>query len=237
MSRLEEHKKKQFTVTVTSLVMGLIILIVFLFTFGFRLLLGVSSFIANITSKKVTERPLTKLDNVIGDVDIESIPSATNSARIIVTGSVVNFEVLHFFINNKKSKEVELLNADLFEEEMGDLNKGENEVYVLAMTRDSSKKKKTKTFKVFYKSEKPRIEIQEPADGSKTNKSEVSLVGTTDKETYVKVNDTPVVVDVSGKFQTLVRLKDGENKISIAAQDIAGNIEKKTITVTYDKDL
>lgn len=236
MGRLENHQKKQFTITITSLVMGLIILIVFLFTFGFRLLLGASSFIANVTSKKVTERPLTKLDNVIGDIDIESIPTATNSARIIITGSVINFEILHFFINNKNAKEVQLLNADLFDEEIGDLKKGENEIYVVALTKNTSNRKKTKTYSVLYKSDKPKIEIQEPTDNSKTNKNEVALIGTTDKETYVKVNDIPVVVDVQGKFQTLVRLKDGENKITVTTQDVAGNVEKKTITVTYDKD-
>jgi len=34
----------------------------------------------------------------------------------------------------------------------------------------------------------------------------------------------------------MLKLKEGENKIFIKAQDVAGNIEEKTLTVVYEKD-
>ena len=89
---------------------------------------------------------------------------------------------------------------------------------------------------MLYKSEKPKLEIKEPQDGLKTNKQEVNLVGETDKETYIKVNDLPVVVDAQGVFQTTLKLKEGENKIIITAQDIADNLEEKVLTVIYEKE-
>ena len=61
-------------------------------------------------------------------------------------------------------------------------------------------------------------------------------MGETDKETYIKVNDLPVVVDAQGVFQTMVKLKEGENKIAIIAQDVAGNSEEKILILTYEKD-
>ena len=44
------------------------------------------------------------------------------------------------------------------------------------------------------------------------------------------------MVDANGSFETSVRLKDGDNQIVATAQDIAGNVETKTIKVTYQKD-
>lgn len=235
MSRLQQQQKKQFTFNIIFGVIILLTVIVLLFTFGLRILLNASAFIARLSEKK-TAQPLNKNQNFIGDVDIDSIAVATNSSRIFVAGAVVNFNQVEFYLNGDLVKETPLLASDNFSEEIGDLKKGENEVYVIAKSKDQNEEKKSKTFTVFYKSEKPKLEINEPQDGQKTNKQEVKIVGSTDKETYIKVNDLPVVVDAQGIFQTLIKLKEGENKISVLAQDIADNIEQKTLTITYEKE-
>jgi len=69
-----------------------------------------------------------------------------------------------------------------------------------------------------------------------TNNQEIKVKGNTDKETYIHINDIPVVVDANGAFETSVRLKDGDNQINATAVDIAGNIETKTLKVIYQKD-
>ena len=62
------------------------------------------------------------------------------------------------------------------------------------------------------------------------------MAGKTDRDNTVRANGSPLVVNADGSFNTLVRLKEGENKIEITAQDDAGNEEKKILTVTYSKD-
>jgi len=235
MSRLAEHQKKQFRTNIIFIILILLTVIVLISTVGLKILLNTSVFVARLSEKK-TSQPLNKNQNFIGDVDIDTIPIATNSSRIIVGGSVINFNQVEFYLNGDLVEETSLLSSDNFSEEIGDLKSGENEVFVIGKSTDQNEEKKSKVYSVFYKSEKPHLELSEPQDGLKTNKQEVKVAGSTDKETYIKVNDLPVVVDAQGIFQTVVKLKEGENKISIMAQDIAANTEEKTVTVIYEKE-
>lgn len=235
MSRLQSHQQKQFYTRVIGLVVLLFVVLYFIFTIGFRLLLNASVFIANLTSKKPVDQ-LTKTDETYGSIDIDTIPTATNSSRIIVGGSVKNLSSITFFLNSREVKELALNSSDSFSEEIGDLEKGQNTVYIQGSLKDSKSKKKSREFSVLYKPEKPKLEISEPGDQSKTSKQEIKIKGSTDKEIFIKMNELPLVVDAQGNFETSVQLKEGENVFTIAAVDIAGNVETKTISVTYQKE-
>ena len=235
MSRLQEQQKKKFTKNVIFGILIFLTVIILILTVGLRILLNTSIFVARLSEKR-TAQPLIKNQNLIFDVDIDNIPLATNSAKIFVGGSVVNFNQVEFYVNGDLVKEISLFVSDNFSEEIGDLQPGKNDVYVIAKSKEQNEVKKSKEYNVFFKSEKPKLEIKEPQDGLKTNKQEINLVGETDKETYIKVNDLPVVVDAQGIFQTSLKLKEGENKIIISAQDIAANIEEKVLTLIYEKD-
>lgn len=236
MGRLEKHRQKQYTITITSIIVVIIIFVVFFFTVGIKLLLNASAFIASIGTEQTSTQPLEKNDNFVGSINIDSIPSATNSAMMTVEGSVLNFDKVNFYVNGTLVKEVSLTNSDEFVEEVGDLKKGTNSFYALALSSSSKETKKTQEYSVYYKSDKPKLEISEPEDGTKVSKQELKIVGLTDKEVFVRINDLPIVVDVQGKFQSTVSLKEGSNVIVITAQDIAGNTETKSVTVQYAKD-
>jgi len=234
MGRLERVQEKKIKNTIILYIVILALVLYFIFTFGIKLLLNSSSFISGLFPQPST-KPLSKTEDTFSSIDVNSIPQATNSARFIISGSVLNFDILDFYINAKKVKEIES-SSDTYSEEIGDLEKGDNNVYVLAKSRNSKIEKNTITYKVFYKNEKPKLDISEPSDNLTTNNQEIKVKGSTDKETYVRVNDLPVVVDASGGFETTVRLKDGDNQIVITAADIAGNMETKSLKVTYQKD-
>ena len=236
MGRLENHKRKQYTVTVTSVIVVLVILIVFIFTVGLKLLLNTSAFIATIGTKSANTEPLTKNDNFIGTISIDNIPTATNSASFMVSGSVLNFDKVAFYLNGEKVKESSLTSSDTFTEQVDGLTKGSNEFYALGKSADTKTTKKTQLFTILYKSDKPKLDIKSPSDNSKTDNQDLTVSGTTDKEVFVRVNDGPVVVDVQGNFQTSVKLQSGSNTIKIEAEDNAGNVEAKILTVTYQKD-
>ncbi len=217
-----------------GLVIVLFLVLYFIFTIGFRFLLNVSVFVANLTAKK-TDGQLQKNDDTFGSIDIDSIPSATNSARIIVEGSVVNLSSVEFYLNSENVKQIILNALDSFSEQIGDLKKGKNIIYIKGKFKDSKTTKQSKEFSVFYKPEKPKLEIREPFDKSTTSQSDIKIKGSTDKETFIKINDFPLVVDANGNFETSVHLKDGDNSFTIVAEDMAGNIETKTIFVIYQK--
>lgn len=222
----------------TSIIFGTLIIvtiIIFLFTVGLKILLNASVFVANLGQQNKTS-VLNKNQDIIGSVDINDIPVATNSAKIIVSGSVVNFNQLEFYINGDVVKHVALNASDNFSEEIGDLKKGSNDIYIIAKLKDHDQEKKSKTFSTLFKNDTPKLNINQPSDNFKTNQQEISVSGSTDKETYIKINDLPIVVDSQGNFQTTVRLKEGENRINVIAEDTAGNTSKKDITVTFQRD-
>ncbi len=209
-----------------------LIILYFIFNLGIRVLLSTAAFIANLRNK-ATETSLRKNSDVYALINIDSIPTATNSAKILITGSVLNFDQVEFYLNEEKIKEINLYSSDSFSEEIGDLLEGENEIYVKGKTKDNKISKQSKKFLVIYKKNKPKLEIDEPADQTKTSQPEIRIKGKTDKEVFIKINDSPVVVDALGNFETNIRLKEGENIITVIAEDQAGNYEKKVITATY----
>ena len=78
----------------------------------------------------------------------------------------------------------------------------------------------------------PTLSVSAPAEGFITNKSTVTVKGTTDdatsKPVTVTVNGAPIPVTTSGTFSNDVTLKEGSTTITIVAKDKAG----KTTTVT-----
>ena len=234
MGRLERVQEKKMKNMILLYVGILFVVLYFIFTFGIKLLLNTSSLVSGLFPQPSIKLAPKNEDNFTS-VDISSIPQATNSAKIIISGSILNFDVVDFYLNKIKVKEI-VSSGDIFNEEIGDLEKGENSIYITAKSNDSKIEKSTITYKVFYKSEKPKLEITEPSDNSTTNIYEIKVRGNTDKETYIHINELPVVVDANGNFETSVRLKDGDNQIVATAVDIAGNTETKTLKVTYQKE-
>jgi hypothetical protein len=234
MTRLEEHKQKVFYQKVALMVGILILLIAFIFFVGFQFILKSSGYVGNLSSKSDSLTP--QADNFYGTLDLDELPSATNSASFIISGSVTNFDTVQFFINEKKIQSSSVDSKGTFNKTVSGLEKGKNEVYVKALTSDQKHSKTSDTYTIHYKSDKPKIEISEPGDNSKTDHSEIKVMGKTDPDVSVKINNSPVVVDSQQQFQQIVNLKEGENKIDIWVQDDAGNSDQKELTVTYKKD-
>ena len=215
-------------------VVVLVALVVFMATIGLRLLINASYFIGSLAPGKPAVEE--KKDEFFGSLSVDSIPSATNSAEIEVVGSVTNYNTLEFYINDEKVEEKKFPSSDTFTIRIGDLKPGENEIYIKAIEKKQKQEKKTDVYTVVYKNEKPKLEVSEPANDTKTRKTEIKVAGTTNPETFIKVNGLPLVVTSDGQFQTNVQLKEGENKIEVVAEDDAGNSEQKTITVIREKD-
>ncbi len=233
MSRLEKHKQKEFYRKVGFMVGLLVILLLFMFFVGFQLLLNGGGYVGKIS--RGSEEEKIESEEFYGIVNLDELPTATNSAQVVVSGSLDNYKIVEFYINNKKVK-TKSLDSDTFTQEIGLLNKGKNEVFIKALSEDKKHEKKSSEYTITYKNEKPKLEISEPGNNSTTNKTDIIIAGKTDLEVFLKINDSPAVVDAQGSFRESVRLKEGENKFTITAEDDAGNLEKKELTIKYDKD-
>lgn len=84
----------------------------------------------------------------------------------------------------------------------------------------------------------PTLSISAPTEGFITNKSTLTVKGTTDDETSkpvaITVNGVPIPVTNSGTFSKDVTLKEGSNTITIVAKDKAGKTTTVTRTVKLD---
>jgi|GEM_PF-1033907 len=236
MTRLQSHQKKVYASKVIFFVIILVLVVVFIFTIGIKMVVNTSITVSRLEAEKNSDQASSaRNDGFYGSISVDPIAEATNSAKITVSGSVTNFDTLIFYLNGQKVMEKKL-NGDNFSEEIGDLKKGDNKIFLLAKAIKEKKQKQTDNYTVSFKTDKPKLEISEPTNDSKTNKQEIGIVGKTDKDVSITVNDSPVVIDSKDEFRTSVRLHDGENKIIIKALDNFGNAEEKTLTVTYQKD-
>ncbi|MEO6509092.1 MAG: hypothetical protein ABIO02_03995 [Patescibacteria group bacterium] len=233
MTRLEQHKQKIFYQKVALMVGILLVLLAFVFFIGFQVILKSSGFVGTIGSKSETDS--SDVDNFFGTLNVDDLPIATNSAKLMISGSVDDFDKLEFYINDKKV-DSSPADTDTFNEIIGNLTKGKNEIYVKALTNDKKHSKTSPILSITYTNEKPLLEITSPGDNAKVNKSEVKIEGKTDKGVEIKINDLPTVVDAQGSFQQAITLKEGENKIHVVAQDDAGNTEQRELTIVYERD-
>lgn len=88
--------------------------------------------------------------------------------------------------------------------------------------------------------EPPEVRIEAPVDGLRTGEPQVVVRGTvTDSSPVVRVEvaGTPAPLSPSGAFEAVVELTPGENLIEVEAEDAAGNVGGKRVTVVYDPAL
>ncbi|NMD68668.1 LPXTG cell wall anchor domain-containing protein [Bacillus sp. DNRA2] len=95
-------------------------------------------------------------------------------------------------------------------------------------------KKETVTFTVKEDTVAPELTVTAPQNNSISTKKKVTVTGTTEAGSIVKVNDTVVPVIDAGVFSYEVTLNNGANQITISSTDAAGNEAKTVWTVTYD---
>ena len=86
----------------------------------------------------------------------------------------------------------------------------------------------------------PTLEITAPTDGLKTNKSALTVTGTTDKDATVTiklngVDQGAVTVSATGAFtKALTLATEGENTITVVAKNLAGVVTTVERKVLYD---
>jgi len=223
---MEQKTKKNLTLSI----LGIILIIFLTLKFGIPFLANLSLFLSG--SKNNEE---SKIQNTafIAPPVLDSIPEATASANIVVSGIVSKKQIVNLYIND------ELTDTDtadnngrfLFKEI---IKPGENTIKAKTIVNDKESDF-SNAIAVSFKNAPPSLNISSPSDNQSFSKDQntVEIKGTTDADVKVTINGLWAIVDDSGNFSYTLSLQSGENKIKISAADLAGNINEKEIKVAY----
>lgn len=198
---------------------------------GIPLLIRFAVFVGNLksapepASQKLIAPPPPTLD---------PLPEATNSAQIAVSGLSQPNYLVEVYLNQREAGRITSQSDGSFKNILT-LSEGENEIYALAIDQEGNSSEPSGKIVVIYQTTPPDLEVTQPKDKenfiSESNKIEV--VGKTNPEASIWVNDHLVVVDKDGNFKYPLSLSLGENTIKVIAKDKAGNQTERVLTVSY----
>ena len=164
-----------------------------------------------------------------------SIPyEATNTAEIDIKGFATANSTIKIYINDELKSAIETENNGNFTAENVELNLGTNNIYGKTVDEKDQESLPSKTIRLFYDDEKPKLEVSEPPDG-KTVQGErkIKVSGKTEGADKVLVNGAQTILGADGSFSLEISLSDGENNLTVRALDNASNFTEQAIKLSF----
>ncbi|MBI2613676.1 MAG: hypothetical protein HYW62_02800 [Candidatus Levybacteria bacterium] len=223
--RMEQKTKKNLLLSV----LGIILILLLVFKFGLPLLINLSLFLSGSKAQVQLEK---KDPSFIAPPVLNSLPQATSSAKIIISGISSKDQIIKLYLNDDfidedKTKEDGTFS---FEEE---IKAGENIIKAKAV-EDDKESEFSQSITIALKSAPPSLQVNSPSDGqSYKDQNTADVQGTTDPDVKITVNGFWAITDSDGSFSYRLPLQNGENKIKIVAMDIAGNKKELEVKVTF----
>ncbi|PIZ65880.1 hypothetical protein COY14_01535 [Candidatus Roizmanbacteria bacterium CG_4_10_14_0_2_um_filter_36_9] len=236
MSRLTRHQSKQKNLKNIILVFLSLLFAIALSIVGFQSIISSAVFVNNLFSPRSSDEAATTDEKFYGSLTLDSLPVATNSAELILTGQTVGFDIVDFYLNDELVSTTKATSKGLYTGEITSLNNGDNTIFVIGKRSNGKETKTSEEYNVIYKSDDLTLEISEPQDGTTSKIAELKIAGATDRDTTVTINRHPVVVDLQGDFDYVYRLKSEENEIIIIARDITGNRKEKKLYIKFEPE-
>lgn len=232
-SRLTKNVENRTRKNIYLSIIGIIIVLFLLMKFGIGILVNFSLFLAG--SKDNQSLQNTNKIDFLTPPTLNPIQSATNSAKIIITGKSSKDTTVELFVNNDLEDETETDEDGNFAFTPS-LKPGINQIKARAKFEDKKSDFST-TFNVNYTNSAPLLEVTSPSDGQtyKKDQNTASVQGKTDQGVNITVNGFWAVIDEVNNFSYTLPLQNGDNEIRIVAIDQAGNRSEKTIRVNYSQ--
>lgn len=199
-----------------------------IFKFGIGASVKISEFLQK--GKPLSTDSLT--NNYISPPAFGSIPEATNSAALSISGYAMANKEVSVLINTEENS----FTVDSDGKFSGIINLSLGTNTLTAVTKDFEGKVSlpSKTYTVFYSDSPPSLEITSPEQNSTIKRNAaVSIIGNTDVNSKVYVNDHLIMVNSDGTFSYEVKLQRGDNKFKVASVDPAQNKSEKEITLRF----
>lgn len=228
--RAATHSKRKFLFTIFFLLFLVYATISWILpnTIG-----GIGLVANSFKEPKKVEKPVSETATLAPPV--LSIPfEATNSASITVKGYSTSGAKVNIYHDDEIIETIKVGSDGSFESQPIFLVLGTNNIYAKSMDDKDQESFESKTFKIFYDREKPNVAVTDPKESSiSTDQDKITIVGTTDEDAQIYVNNIRQIVDSSGKFQATVPLNSGENNIIIKAVDPASNFREIARIVNF----
>ena len=232
-SRLTKRSEKKTKNTIFLSLLGIVVILFLFFKFGVGILVNFSLFLSgkNQDSQAGT---FSKINYVSAPV-LNPLPTATNSAHIVISGNAASDTIIHLYINGSDTDEVKTDKKGIFtfSEE---LKGGNNEIKAKAQYKEKQSDF-SDSQNVLIKNTPPMLDLSYPADGDsfKKDQNTVKVSGKTDAGASVTVNGFWAVIDENNNFSYNLTLQNGDNQIKVIALDSAGNRSEKSIKVNYSQ--
>lgn len=225
--RMVEKSKKNLLLSI----LGIIIVTLAIFKFGIPLIINLSVFLSGLRNNQ--EQSLRHDPSFISPPIVNSLPEATSSATVVISGVASKDQTIELYINDDliNKTQTEENGSFSFEEK---IKPGENTIKVKAIV-EKKESEFSNPLTISFKSAPPSLNISSPSDGQSFSKDQntVDVKGTTDTDVKITVNGFWAITYNNGSFSYSLPLQNGENKIKIVATDIAGNSIEKELRVTY----
>jgi bacillopeptidase F len=230
LSKKESKRNIRQAVFFSFLTIALVALI---FIYGIPAVIKMAVFIGNLRSSTT---PVESNDNIPPSPPIfKTLPEATNNAKINLHGFAESGSDVKIYLTGQSVNDVIADNDGNFSMDNLELTLGKNEITAMAVDNAGNKSRESEKLVVWYDNQPPELEVNQPADKSiiTSENSKVEIVGKTEPEANLSINEHFVVLDSDGNFKYTFPLSQGENLINIVASDKAGNQTTKELNLNY----
>ena len=219
--RIEQQNAKAFFGSIA----GIIIVIFLLLKFGLPFLANASLFISGNNGDQ--EQTKKEKPGFLAPPVLDALPTATNSAVFVVSGSAPSEKQVILYINDNLTDTIPTDDKGKFTFNDVKLTKGNNEIKIKTKDKDKTSEY-SQLITVIYKETAPTLTFDTPSDGKSFSKDDKNalVTGKTDAGVKITVNGLWAITDSSGTFTYTLPLQNGENKITVIATDQAGNETK-----------
>lgn len=192
--------------------------------------------LGGVLSGKKNTFTLPTSKNVLDTPSLDQLYSATDSARINVTGKTLyKGAEIELYVNGSLQNTVTSREDGTFVFNNIPLQQGDNILKARVQQGQDSSDFSSDYILKLLTNDAPKLDISFPQDNATLQKGdqEINVTGTTDSDNNVTVNGFVAIVDGSGNFSYYLKLAEGDNTLNIVAQNPAGRSTAKSLKINY----
>lgn len=231
-SRLQAYEERKSKRKGFFLLVLTVAFLIFLFKYGIAITSEFVSLITDFQSGS-SSVPVAKDETPPAPPHIDPLPEFSNKKEIEVTGRAEPDTTL-FLKHNDKVKEIAINSQGEFSLQIS-LVGGENSFKAWAKDNAGNEGQENNVQVVVYDTNKPDLLVSSPQNGANffgEQQRNIEIVGTTEPEAQIQINERIAVVDDDGGFRHTTRLEEGENSFTVVSQDKAGNTTELSFVVS-----
>lgn len=232
LRRLERKSKRNLFLSIGLIVFFLYLII----AWGLPALIGGLSVFNKF--KPSSPKPSAIEDSAIAPPVLNIPYEATNSASIRISGYATPQAKVEIYLDDELKTVAETDENGNFTSDNVELALGNNNISsktVLNSSGDIKKSLASKSIRLIYSNEKPKLDLSSPSDNQqiKGGDKKITVSGTTDPSNNLTINGSTIILNQDGGFSKDIQINDGDNTITVVATDSIGNSTKIERKVNY----